>query len=71
MTIQKHNDAHGWKRGLGHYSGSTAQATKKDDSHKVREIQFRESNAGFSGPLPAGGPPAHKPKRGAVKRSAW
>ncbi len=65
MTVQKHNDATGWKRGLGAYSKDDkdfdAARYHKYDSFKV-ESKYDEimSSNGPSGPLLPGGAPVSK-----------
>ncbi len=76
MTVQKHNDATGWKRGLGHYSKDDAAFGSPKhtyDSYSVGSMEKALNQNGPSGPmLPGGrpvskgGPPRYKAKRGPI-----
>ncbi len=78
MTVQKHNDKTGWKRGLGHYSRDdpqfdAAKYHRYDSFNVTSKYSAIMSNNGPSGPmLPGGapvskgGPPKFKAKRGPI-----
>ena len=67
MTIQKHNDEFGWKRGVGAYSSDYAKFDSPSLNAKPRKL---DEGAIFGaeteqpGPVSRGGPPRFKPKGG-------
>ena len=67
MTIQKHNDEFGWKRGLGAYSEANPKLVSPTINAKSRKL---DEGAIFGpeteqpGPVSRGGPPRFKPKGG-------
>jgi len=57
-------DANGWKRGLGHYSGSDPGLTRKPDyrNSELRRAKTPEGDrGGYASALPAG-PPRRAPR---------
>jgi len=77
MTIQKHNDEYGWKRGLGAYSKDDNEfgkpkhiydmlGVKKKDVHSIGPAGKELTG---SAALPRGGPPRHAPKRGPISNA--
>ena len=67
MTIQKHNDEFGWKRGLGAYSGTGVKFDSpalNKPSRKLDEGAIFGPETEKPGPVSRGGPPRFKPKGG-------
>lgn len=78
MTIQKHNDEYGYKRGTGAYSQEDSAFTRPKHSYDMPGVKIKNpSNPGPAGDmlagsasLPRGGPPRHAPKRGPISNAA-
>lgn len=74
MTIQKHNDEYGWKRGLGAYSKDDREFGDPKYKYDLPGVKTKDAkNPGPAGeqltggaPLPRGGEPRFKPKRGPI-----
>ena len=67
MTIQKHNDEFGWKRGVGAYSSDYAKFDSpalNKPSRKLDEGAIFGPETEQPGPVSRGGPPRFRPKGG-------
>ncbi len=73
MTIQKHNDAEGWKRGLGHYSKDDPAFAKPKHSYDLPGVKHIKAKSDISegapGPVSRGGPPRYKAKTGPISNA--
>ena len=54
----------GWRKGLGHYSAASAGLKRGEDyrNSEIRKAGDESADGGYSGALPRGGAPRHKPK---------
>jgi hypothetical protein len=82
MTVQKHNDEYGWKRGLGAYSKDDKEfgspGHKYDKTSLGSEYGSINSAVGGpagkllagAGPVSRGGPPKFRPKSGPIHNAS-
>lgn len=64
MTIQKHNDEFGWKRGLGAYSEASTKLMSPTLNAGKSVVNVDKFSNDQPGPVSRGGPPRFKPKGG-------